>query len=147
MKNRQRQTDEGGDNNRLMVIMIGWRSKLFFLISFRETFDFFGSRLDLYWTFEEMLGAPSVWFGFLLLSALALIPDVVLMTLGRYFYRTKTQLAQVWLFRYIIIILSFELWNRVSLQIKKCLCSWLHSAWRLSITTILSRTLLSLRIW
>ena len=42
-----------------------------------------------------MLDEPSVWFGFIVLSAVALMPDMALMTIARYFYRTKTQLAQV----------------------------------------------------
>ena len=61
----------------------------------REPFQFGNASYDLYWTFEQLLDEPSVWFGFLLLSAVSLMPDMALMTISRYFYRTKTQLAQV----------------------------------------------------
>jgi hypothetical protein len=63
--------------------------------SFREEFQFGQASYDLYWTFLQLLDEPSVWFGFIVLSAVALMPDMALMTIARYFYRTKTQLAQV----------------------------------------------------
>lgn len=64
-------------------------------LKFRETFQFGEASHDLFWTFEQLLDEPSVWLGFFLLSTLAVMPDMALMTIARYFYRTKTQLAQV----------------------------------------------------
>ncbi|CAB4040269.1 Hypothetical predicted protein, partial [Paramuricea clavata] len=59
-----------------------------------DAFQFGQASYDLYWTFLQLLDEPSVWFGFIVLSAVALMPDMALMTIARYFYRTKTQLAQ-----------------------------------------------------
>ena len=66
-----------------------------YCVIYRETFQFGQASYDLYWTFEQLLDEPSAWFGFIVLSAVALMPDMALMTISRYFYRTKTQLAQV----------------------------------------------------
>ncbi|XP_028397580.1 probable phospholipid-transporting ATPase IF isoform X2 [Dendronephthya gigantea] len=60
-----------------------------------EPFQFGQASYDLYWTFEQLLEEPSVWFGFILLSIVAVTPDMAIMTIARYFYRTKTQLAQL----------------------------------------------------
>lgn len=71
--------------------------------TFRDSFQFGQPSFDLYWTFEQLLGEPSVWFGFLVLSAVSLIPDMAFMTAARYFYQTNTQFAQVsWLLNHCI---------------------------------------------
>lgn len=44
---------------------------------------------------EQLLSEPSIWFGFLVITAAALLPDMAFTTLTRYYYRTKTQVAQV----------------------------------------------------
>ena len=51
--------------------------------------------LDMYKLFFQLLSQGVVWLGIVLLILMCLLPDIVFMLIGRHFFPSETQKAQV----------------------------------------------------